>query len=78
MKKKNKQKTDQNVLIHCQIKQAANMNHTFSMRPAPRFDIAACFLIGSAGMNLSLPDFSKNSGTVIITWKREVKKRFKF
>ena len=65
--KKNQHKTDHNVLIHCQMKQAANMNHTFSMRPAPRFDIAACFLIGSAGMNLSLPDFSKNSGTVTIT-----------
>lgn len=42
------------------------MNYIFFMRLVLRFDIVVCFFIGSVGMNLSLFDFSKNSGIVII------------
>ena len=37
------------------------------MRPAPRFEIAACFLGGRSGVNFNLPFFNRNNGTVTIT-----------
>lgn len=39
------------------------------MRPAPRFEIAACFLGGRSGVNFNLPFFNRNNGTVTITCK---------
>ena len=43
------------------------LSDTFSMRPAPRFEMAACFLSEREGVNFNLSDFRRDRGTVTIT-----------